>query len=70
MAMGGCAETLILVFKKLWFFGLLLYGLMLSRDAIVQYRDAKTSFDTFQQPISMEDLPVLTICYGRTVYHV
>ena len=42
---------------------LLACGLFFSKDAINQYFERKTAFHTSQQKLTIEDLPVVTVCY-------
>ena len=42
-------------------------GLLFSRDAISQYLERQTAFQITQQPFTLRDLPVLTVCYNGYV---
>ena len=42
---------------------LLACGLYISKDAFYQYKEGKTAFQTVQGPLTLDDLPFITICY-------
>ena len=42
---------------------LLACGLWLSKKSIEHYQEAKTVFDVNQRPLTLEDLPAVTVCY-------
>ena len=44
---------------------LLTCGLMMTKSAIDNYLERKTSFEMEERPLTLEDLPVFTICYKR-----
>ena len=47
---------------------LLACGLYISKDAFYQYKEGKTAFQTIQSPLTLEDLPFITICYAKLGY--
>ena len=51
------------VSHKLAYTCLLACGVFFSKDAINQYFERKTAFQTTQQRLTLEDLPVVTVCY-------
>ena len=56
---------------------LLTCGLMMTKSAIDNYLERKTSFEIEESPLTLKDLPVFTICYKikkiwdtiRTIHH-
>ena len=42
---------------------LLAGGLWLSKSSIEYYQEAKTVFEASQRPLTLEDLPAVTVCY-------
>ena len=42
---------------------LLACGLYFSKDAIGQYQERKTAFQTTQHQLTIDDLPSITVCY-------
>ena len=51
------------VFKTLSYVCLLACGLLFSKDAIEQYLEDKTALQITQEKLTLEDLPVVTICF-------
>ena len=47
------------------YISLLTCGLLMTISAIDQYLERKTTFETQESPLTLEDLPVFTICYKR-----
>ena len=43
-------------------------GIHLSLDAWDQYVSARTSYNVFQEPVTLEDLPVVTVCYEKRLF--
>ena len=50
---------------KVFYISLLIAGFLFSKDAITQYREGKTATEVKKQPISLDDLPTITICYNK-----
>ena len=47
---------------------LLACGLYFSRDAFYQYQEGKTAFQTTVHTMTLDDLPLITICYEGLQY--
>ena len=47
------------------YLGLLMGAVIFVQQTIEEYRDGATSFIVTQEPISLSDLPTLTICWNR-----
>ena len=51
--------------RRTCYLGLLAGAVLFSKDALVQYFEAKTAFEESNQPLAPADLPAVTVCYGN-----
>ena len=51
--------------RRICYLGMLAGALLFSKDAIVQYFEGKTAFEESNQPLTLADLPVVTVCYDN-----
>ena len=63
----GKKIELKLVTQTLFYTSLLAGGLLFSRNAISQYLERQTALQITQQPFTLKDLPVLTVCYNGPI---
>ena len=52
---------------RLTYICLLIGGFLFSKDAFDQYIDGKSATEVTQAPITVEDLPTVTICYEKNI---
>lgn len=65
MKLLGSIELAPKTFVRLIYYTCLIaLGLYFSRDAFHQWQEGKTNFEVSFKPISVEDLPAVTICYN------
>ena len=57
------------IFNKLSYSCLLICGLYFSKDALYQYKERKTTFQKTAHTLTLDDLPLITICYEGLQYN-